>query len=108
MHAQGVVGEGFARLISGHREEDDSQLHSMVADYQMASYFEGRRPLAYASGSGVGGGWPLALPRSGGQRRLLREDLAGRPKFPLHARGRSAKLSQVRHAGFVRMFCLRG
>ncbi|EIE23673.1 hypothetical protein COCSUDRAFT_41846 [Coccomyxa subellipsoidea C-169] len=93
---QGVVGEGFARLISGRREEDHSQLHGMVADYQMASYFEGRRPLAYAGGSGAGGGWPLALPGGGGQRRLLREDLAGRPKFPLHARGRSAKLSQVR------------
>ena len=98
---QGIVGEGFARLISGRREEDDSQLLGMVADYQMASYFEARRPLAYA----VGGGWPLVRGSGGSERRLLREKI-DRAAFPLHARGRSSKIAQVRVAAFERIMCL--
>ncbi|BDA47593.1 hypothetical protein COCOBI_10-4420 [Coccomyxa sp. Obi] len=81
---QGIVGEGFARLIGGHREEEngDPELLGMVADYQMASYFEVQRPLATASG--------------GNSRRLLREGPAETAKFPLHARGRSARAARVR------------
>ncbi len=82
---QGIVGEGFARLMGGHKEEGENgaqELLGMVADYQMASYFEVQRPLASASG--------------GNSRRLLREGPAGTAKFPLHARGRSARAARVR------------
>lgn len=84
--AQGIVGGGFARLIGGRRaeEDDDMELPGMAGDYQMASYFEELRPLAFGGG------------RS--RRRMLREGGAagGRAKFPLHARGGSIKAARVR------------
>lgn len=72
------MGEGYQRLVSGEKEEDDQQFHALAADYRMASYFKAMHPLAFAGS--LGG-------------RTAQEDIDGYPaRSLLAARHRSARL----------------
>ena len=80
------MGEGYQRLVSGEKEEDDLQFHALAADYEMASYFKAMHPLAFAGGLGSrtaqgddDEGRPTrSLLRVGARRR------SSRPSFPMH------------------------
>ena len=81
------MGEGYQRLVSGEKEEDDLQFHALAADYEMASYFKAMRPLAFAGGLGgqtaQGGDDDEGRPT----RSLLRvaaRRRSSRPSFPMH------------------------
>ena len=80
------MGEGYQRLVSGKKEEDDLQFHALAADYEMASYFKAMHPLAFAGGLGSRTAQgddeerrpTRSLLRVGARRR------SSRPSFPMH------------------------
>ena len=80
------MGEGYQRLVSGEKEEDNLQFHALAADYEMASYFKAMHPLAFAGGLGSrtaqgddDEGRPTrSLLRVAARRR------SSRPSFPMH------------------------
>ena len=80
------MGEGYQRLVSGEKEEDDLQFHALAADYEMASYFKAMQPLAFAGG--LGGRTAQGDADEGRPARSLLRVAArrrsSRPHFPVH------------------------
>ena len=78
------MGEGYQRLVSGEKEEDNLQFHALAADYEMASYFKAMQPLAFAGG--LGGRTAQGDDDEGRPMRSLLSSRrrSSRPSFPVH------------------------
>jgi hypothetical protein len=102
-YIEGIVGEGYERLVKGEKEEDDGEFHALAADYEMASYFKTMEPLAFAGG--LGGRTARADDNTPARLLLLdRHRVSAKLQFPMHARAqhgvrRYAKVTLHSYAG---------
>lgn len=83
MSLQGIVGEGYERLLKGEKEEDDMEFHALAADYEMASYFKAEQPLAFAGG--LGGRTARTDDAPPARRQLIERHHGSKLQFPMHA-----------------------
>ena len=82
-YIEGIVGEGYERLIKGEKEENDGEFHALAADYEMASYFRQMEPLAFAGG--LGGRTARQDGETPARRLLIERHHGSRLQLPLHA-----------------------
>lgn len=82
-YIEGIVGEGYERLVKGEREENDGEFHALAADYEMASYFRQMEPLAFAGG--LGGRTARQDDETPARRSLLERHRGSKLQFPINA-----------------------
>ena len=97
------MGEGYQRLVSGEKEEDDLQFHALAADYEMASYFRQMEPLAFAGG--LGGRTAFQDDETPARRSLLERHHGSRLQFPINA-GVHHGVKRYAKAGLNMLDCL--
>ena len=82
-YIEGIVGEGYERLVKGEKEEDDGEFHALAADYEMASYFKAMEPLAFAGG--LGSRIARMDDNTPARHLLIERHRASKVQFPMHA-----------------------
>lgn len=100
-YIEGIVGEGYERLVKGEKEEDDGEFHALSSDYEMASYFKAMEPLAFAGG--LGSRIARIDDNTPARRLLIERHSASKLQFPMHAGAkhgvrRYAKVSFKEHS----------
>ena len=100
-YIEGIVGEGYERLVKGEKEEDDGEFHALSSDYEMASYFKAMEPLAFAGG--LGSRIARIDDNTPARRLLIERHRASKLQFPMHAGAkhgvrRYAKVSFKEHS----------